>query len=93
MPRKVVNEFRSITTSPSDLADLMICPVDNGVEFTHAFGDINEPFYVSIERMYDAACKHIAGNNLRNTFQTRCADIMSDTHHLGCGCHDMLSEI
>jgi hypothetical protein len=91
--RKVVNEYRKITPSPHDEADLMLCHVENGIDFTNAFGDIDEPFYVSIERMYEAACQHIAEHDLGNTFNMRCAMIVSNTSHIGWGFHDTLGEI
>lgn len=90
---KVVNEYRKLASSPRDVADLMLCHVEYGVEFTNAFGDIDEPFYASIERMYEAACKHIAENNLRDSFNMRCAMVVSNTSHIGWGFHDMLSEL
>jgi hypothetical protein len=82
--RRVVSEYRKIAPSARDEADLMLCHVENGVDFTNAFGDIDEPFYMSIERMYEAACKHIAANDLRDAFNMRCAEIVSNTGHIGC---------
>ena len=42
----------------------MIQYVENGVKFTNAFGDIDEPFYYSMESMFEKALEYIVENNL-----------------------------
>jgi len=91
--RKAVNDFGKISNSNSDMADIMLFYVENGVEFTNAYGDINEQFYSSIETMYEAALKHICKSELVEDFYTRCEQIVSDTSGIGWGFHDTLGDL
>lgn len=90
--RKAVNDFKKLSPPPEELADLMIYYVENGVEFTNAYGDINEPFYNSVAGMYRDACKLIKSNSLKNIFKTRCEKIVNETEDIGWGFHDELSD-
>ena len=71
----------------------MICYVEVGVRYTNEFGDINENFYSSMEKMFEQALKFIVSNNLSTHFQDRCLDIVEDTANIGWGFHDELSAL
>src|SRR5690606_39603730 len=49
--------FRKLGPPPRQLAELMLVYVENGVEFTNQFGDINETFYSSLESVYHQTLK------------------------------------
>jgi Family of unknown function (DUF6155) len=91
--RKAVSDYKKVSDSREGLIDLMLFYVEMGVKYTNQYGDINEAFYSSMERMYDRATKQIAENKLHNRFQQRCLRIVSDTSGIGWGFHDTLSEI
>jgi hypothetical protein len=91
--RKAVTDYQKISESQEGLIDLMLFYVEMGVMYTNQYGDINEPFYASMESMYDRATKYIAKNNLQDRFEQRCSRIVSDTSGIGWGFHDRLSEI
>jgi len=91
--RKAVEEFKQVAGTSILQADLMLYYVEMGVQFTNAYGDINEPFYSSIESMYLSAVKFIVSHGLQPQFQARCQKIVKDTDGIGWGFHDMLSEI
>jgi hypothetical protein len=91
--RKAITDYQKISESQEELIDLMLFYVEMGVMFTNQYGDITEPFYTSMESMYDRATKFIAKNNLRDQFEQRCLRIVSDTSGIGWGFHDRLSEI
>jgi hypothetical protein len=78
---------------PDSLADLMLFYVEMGVQFTNTYGDINEPFYSSMETMYQRAAQLISANELRDRFEGRCLKIVTDTRNIGWGFHDELSDI
>ncbi len=42
--RKAVNDYKKLTASAASVADIMGFYVEQGVLFTNAYGDINEPF-------------------------------------------------
>ena len=57
------------------------------VKFTDAYGDIDEPFYISMESMYEKALKEIIKYGLKDTFQKRCQKIVLDTSEIVSSLH------
>ncbi len=55
--KKAISEFKKISTDKKLILDLMLFYVENGVEFTKAYGDISETFYSSMESMFGQAIK------------------------------------
>ena len=91
--KKAVSDFIKVSRSESNVAEIMIQYVENGVRFTNAFGDIDESFYYSMESMFDKALDYIVKNNLKDSFKERCAKIVSDTDGIGWGFPDELEEL
>ena len=91
--KKAISDFKKINSSAVGLADLMLAYVEAGVEFTRYYGDINEPFYNSMEGMFEKAAIQITKHNLHDQFESRCRQIVRDTSQTGWGFHDTLSEI
>ncbi len=91
--KKAISDFKKVSNSPVDLADLMVAYVETGVRFTAQFGDIDEPFYISMESMFEKAVIHITKHKLHDQFEPRCRKIVRDTSNMGWGFHDQLSEI
>lgn len=71
----------------------MLAYVEAGVQFTRQYGDIDEPFYNSMEGMFETAAKHITKHKLHDQFESRCRQIVKDASGTGWGFHDTLSEI
>lgn len=90
--RKAVNDFKKLCPHPEELADIMFYYTENGVEFTNAYGDIDEPFYNSMEGMYNDALKYINANGLLDKFKLRAEKIVDDTKNIGWGFHDGLGD-
>lgn len=91
--RKSITEFKKLSQDKIQLAELMIFYVEMGVKFTNSYGDIDEPFYLSMESMYDKVVKFIINAKLEDLFNHRCLEIVNDTAGIGWGFHDQLSEI
>lgn len=89
--RKAVSEYKRINSNISNLIDLMLYYVENGVRFTLEYGDINEAFYNSMESMFDDVLELIAKNRLHEQFRSRCQKILYDTNDLGWGFPDNLN--
>lgn len=89
--RQAVTDFKKLSPSESDLADIMLFYVECGVDFTNSFGDIDEPFYNSIAGMFHDAGKYIKSDGMQAQFKQRCKQIMDDTANIGWGFHDELS--
>ena len=90
--RKAVNDFKKVSISAFDTADIMIYYVETGVLFTNEYGDIDEPFYCSMESMYESALRFIIKENLKLEFEKRCKKIVDDTDGIGWGFHDTLGD-
>ncbi len=78
-----IRELKKTTKSQTDIADIIIFYVENGVEFTCDYGDIDERFYNSMESMFESALKFIKKYNLGKDFNTRCKKIVNDTDGIG----------
>lgn len=91
--RKAVNDFKKITNSKTELADIMLFYVENGVEYTNDYGDIDEAFYSSMESVYESALSHISKSNLEDEFYECCDCVVSATSGIGWGFHDGLCDI
>jgi len=89
--RKAVTDFKKISRSTQNIADIMLTYVEAGVSCTTEFGDIDEPFYNSMESMYEAALKYVVKEHLFEEFNDRLYDIVQDTYSVGWGFHDQLS--
>ena len=91
--KKAITEYKKVNKTVVGLIDIMLFYVEQGVRFTDAYGDIDEPFYISMETMYEKAVKEIIKHGQKDIFQKRCYKIGSDTSDMGWGFHDTLSEI
>jgi hypothetical protein len=91
--RKLVADYKKIAPSEASLIDLMLVYVEAGVNFTATFGDIDEPFYSSMESIYQSALKLIVKARLQAEYETRCRKILTDTQYMGWGFHDILDEM
>ena len=91
--RKAVADYAKVAGSANGIADVMVYYVETGVEFTVDFGDIDEPFYLSMERMYEAALRHLAKHGLWLQFESRCSRIVNRTSGIGWGFHDTLRDL
>jgi len=91
--RKAVSDYKKVSASKFGLADVMLYYVEMGVQFTNAYGDIDEAFYNSMESMYERAVKYIAQHEMRGQFEDRCRRIVTDTSGIGWGFHDGLESI
>jgi hypothetical protein len=91
--RKIISDFKKIAKSNTDLIELLVYHVEQGVKYTNEFGDIDERFYSSIERSFESALILIKKEKLFEEYQERCFKIFKDTDGIGWGFHDCLGEL
>lgn len=91
--KQAITDFKKLGTSSQWIADIMLFYVETGVQFTNDFGDINEPFYSSMESTYLAALKFMKSEALLDTFYDRASKIIDNTINIGWGFHDCLIDI
>ncbi len=88
--RKAITDYKKVSTSVFGLADIMMTFVESGVIFTKEYGDIDEPFYNSMESMYQRVLKHVLKAQIFVDFEDRLLAVLKNTRHMGWGFHDSL---
>ena len=88
--RKAVTDFKKVSSSPYNTADLMLFYVETGVKCMLEFG-MDEPFCNSMESMYETALKHIVKEKLFAIFDSRLKGIIRIARGVGWGIDDQMS--
>lgn len=91
--RKALKNFKNISTNHKLVAELMMTHVEKSVEFTNAYGDIDDGFYDNIASMYAKVLRYITAHNLHTIFRQRCRDVVEQTNGIGWGFHDGLGDL
>ena len=91
--RKAVTDYKKIARLPEPVIDLMLYYVEMGVAYTRQYGDIDAPFYLSMESMYESALKLIAQHGLQKELMERCSRIARGTDGMGWGFNDTVVEL
>jgi len=60
--RKAIRDYRKATGSIPGTAELLMSYVENGVRFTHEYGDIDGRFYSSVESALDELAALLRGD-------------------------------
>jgi len=91
--KKEITAFKKATNDKKRTVDLMLFYVEQGVEFTNTFGDINESFYSSIGKMFDqVAMECDQDEELYKEFSTRLRNVISNTDEIGWGFQEALED-
>jgi hypothetical protein len=90
--KKAISDFRKLKPAVDSLIDLMLYYVECGVEFTNDYGDIDENYYLSLERAYRDSLTLIDKHLLHGTFKDRALKVVNDTINTGWGFYDTLAD-
>jgi hypothetical protein len=90
--RKAVTDYRKVAASAEGSADLMLAYVEQGVQYARTYGDLDEPFYRSMDSMYTSALQWIVKHGLVDAFRPRAAAVVAATRRMGWGFHDALTD-
>jgi len=55
--KKAISDYKKASSNPILLIDLMVYYVECGTNFSDEFGDMDEPYYSTLESMFDNAVK------------------------------------
>jgi hypothetical protein len=94
--KKAIKEFEKITRNKEYTLELKMVYVEMGVQFTNAYGDIDERFYASVENMYLSVIKTLLEDEMHDLLQEykeRLLAVLNDTEGIGWGFHDNLVDI
>lgn len=86
--KKVITEFKNISIFQKDVIELILYRVETMIEFTKTYGDIDEPFYNSLESSFNEACKLIKDEKLEKEYRGECRRLMAETYYFGWGLYD-----
>ncbi|GGH80630.1 DNA repair protein RadC [Pullulanibacillus pueri] len=89
--KKAISSFKKITGDEGLTFELMLYYVEQGVDFTNTYGDIDERFYNSMLSMYEKVIEQCNKNeDLFKAYKERLEAIVIDTEGIGWGFHDAL---
>lgn len=93
--KKAISDYTKAAGEPVGILDLMLTFVETGTEFTVNFGDIDEGFYLALERMYYKALQLVRTMDKSTIvdFYDRFEDLVTSTRNIGWGYHDALEEM
>lgn len=92
--RRAISSYSKATGDPLGEAELMTVLVEYGNSFTVDFGDMDGPFYDSLNRAYQVAIDKVLSlpQEHRDGFRERLEAIMKSSSGVGWGYHDTLFE-
>jgi hypothetical protein len=93
--RKAIRDYRKATADLPGTAELLMTYVENGAEFTHDYGDIDERFYSSVESALDELAVLLRGEarGMYPLFSERLARVEQMTDGIGWGFHDYIGDV
>lgn len=91
--RKVVQDYTKVSRSDEGIAKIMLYYVEIGVQYTLKYGDIDDPFYSSLESMYGNLLKHISRHALESQFQRQVKGLLTNTENVSGWLHDAFTDL
>ena len=94
--KKAISEFKKLCSSEELIIELMLYYVEMGIEFTNAYGSINDEFYNSVAAMYETVVSAINkqdDSEIYNNLKDRLKAVVENTNGMGWGFHDELNDI
>ncbi|MFB5679091.1 DUF6155 family protein [Paenibacillus terreus] len=94
--KQAISEFERLTGNVKYSLELKLIYVENGVDFTLTYGDIDERFYNSMVSMYADIIDILNEDEtaeLFDEYEERIEAIMLKTDGIGWGFHDVLTDL
>lgn len=95
--RRLIRDYRKARKDTVGALDLMLHYVETGTEFTNTYGDINEPFYNSLESVLSDFCEGILKSpdpdRSYGQFNKRMVALKKAAFGIGWGYGDAVQEI
>ncbi len=92
--KRMIQEYSKTTKNTVGIIDLLLTYLESGTEYTVVNGDINEPFYDSLESAFNEMSNmiRICGKDTYKQFKTRINNLTKDADSIGWGYGDFLIE-
>ncbi len=93
--KQAISDYTKAVDNPKGTLELMLYFVESGTRFTLEFGDIDENYYLSLERMYRKAIDLLQtfGKESIDEYCNRFERLVVSTKDIGWGYHDSLADI
>jgi hypothetical protein len=93
--RKAIRDYRKATGNLPGTVELLMTYVENGTQFTHEFGDIDERFYGSMESALDELATLLRGEarEIYPQFSDRLARVEQMADSIGWGFCDYVADV
>jgi hypothetical protein len=93
--RKAIRDYRKATGNLPGTAELLMTYVEQGAEFTHDYGDIDERFYNSVESALDELATLLLheARGVYPQLSERLAKVEQITGDIGWGFHDYIGDV
>jgi hypothetical protein len=93
--KKAIADYRKSLGDTSGVAELTVYAAECGNQFTCDFGDIDEPFYDSLIRMFESASKIVSTLDQESAkpFISRLGAIVTKASGIGWGYFDSIDGI
>jgi len=92
--RKAIRDYHKASGSLPGTAELLMCYIENGADFTNQYGGIDERFYNSIESALDELAALLRKEpGLYPPFAERLAKVEQLTSGIGWGFHDFICDV
>ena len=90
--KKAISDFRKLNPSIESLIDIMLYYAECGVQFTKDYGDIDENYYLSIEKTFRDSMELIDINLLHDKFKDKAFNIYQNSENTGWGFNETLGD-
>ena len=90
---RMLQRVEAEATNSKQVIDFIYFCVEMGVEFTAAYGDIDEEFYTAFEYLFERAAKLASKEKLIDEYAPRARRIVKSTYEMGWGFYDELEGI
>ncbi len=93
--KKAISDYSKAVGDQKGILELMLYFIECGTRFTLDLGDIDENFYVALERMYKKALSLLLtlDEETIEAYYSRFEQLVTSTENVGWGYHDALSDI
>ncbi len=94
LARKAISDYRKAVGDPHGLSELMLFYVECGVNFTLEFGDIDEPFYNSMVRVFSDGMRMLnqSDRDVIDKLLPRFSNAVQSTAEMGWGFYESLRD-
>ncbi len=93
--KKAISEYRRASNDPKGVLELMVYYVECGNQFTVEYGDVDEPFYYSIESMFTKIIEMLPqfDKTTIDSYLLRLENLVEKAKNIGWGYYDYLVDV